>query len=254
MGLRPWDVGVNGIEIAGIGLHPFGRFPDLTATDMGIAATRDALADAGWATPADARDRSAPRSARRRTAAWPPAIASWARWRGTGIPIYDVEAGCASGGAALAAGRRRHPLRPARLGPGGRASRRCQAASSARRSSRPGRRRPVSARHPRLLRPPGPAAAGRAPASTERRSGPVVVKNRRHGVANPDAMFRQGGDRRGGAGLADDLRRRSPCSCCAHPTRARPRSSSSGRRPRLRWPASRSVHTCRAACSARTPR
>jgi acetyl-CoA acetyltransferase len=93
---------MNGIELAGIGLHPFGRFPELTATDMGIAATRAALADAGWPTPADARGQIG--AALCATAYG--GVAAGHRVLGalalTGIPIVDVEAGCASGGAALA--------------------------------------------------------------------------------------------------------------------------------------------------------
>jgi len=93
---------MTGVEIAGVGLHPFGRFAHLTATDMGVAATRDALADAGWAAPADARGRIG--AAYCATAYG--GVAAGHRVLGalalTGIPILDVEAGCASGGAALA--------------------------------------------------------------------------------------------------------------------------------------------------------
>ena len=87
------------VEIAGIGIHPFGRFEDRTVTDMGVAAVRAALADAGI----DHTDRPAsrPRSAAPRTRASPPATRCSARSARTGIPIVDVEAGCASGGAAL---------------------------------------------------------------------------------------------------------------------------------------------------------
>ena len=35
------------VAIVGVGLHPFGRFPDLTAIDMGAIAIRRSLADAG---------------------------------------------------------------------------------------------------------------------------------------------------------------------------------------------------------------
>ena len=93
---------MNGVELAGIGLHPFGRFADKTATDMGVAATRDALADAGWSSPAEARGRIG--AAFCATAYG--GVAAGHRVLGalalTGIPIVDVEAGCASGGAALA--------------------------------------------------------------------------------------------------------------------------------------------------------
>jgi acetyl-CoA acetyltransferase len=92
---------VNGIEIAGVGLHPFGRFGDTPATALGVHAAAAALADAGW-TPAEARGRIG--AAYCATAYG--GVASGHRVLGalalTGIPIVDVEAGCASGGAALA--------------------------------------------------------------------------------------------------------------------------------------------------------
>ena len=64
---------------------------------MGVVAVRAALAEAGHRRPATCRRPSAVRP----TEAWPPATGSSAALAGTGIPIYDVEAGCASGGAAL---------------------------------------------------------------------------------------------------------------------------------------------------------
>jgi acetyl-CoA acetyltransferase len=93
---------VSGVQLAGIGLHPFGRFPDRTATELGVVAVREALADAGWAQPADARGQLG--AAFCATAYG--GVAAGHRVLGalglTGIPILDVEAGCASGGAALA--------------------------------------------------------------------------------------------------------------------------------------------------------
>ena len=38
---------MSGVAIAGTGLHPFGRFEDVTVTEMGVTAVRAALADAG---------------------------------------------------------------------------------------------------------------------------------------------------------------------------------------------------------------
>ena len=35
------------VAIIGIGIHPFGRFDDLSALDMGVTAARQALSDAG---------------------------------------------------------------------------------------------------------------------------------------------------------------------------------------------------------------
>ncbi len=87
------------VEIAGIGLHPFGRFGDRTVTEMGVAAVRAALADAGI----DATDRPGFQAAFCGTAysgvaAGHKVLGALAR---TGMPIVDIEAGCASGGAAL---------------------------------------------------------------------------------------------------------------------------------------------------------
>jgi acetyl-CoA acetyltransferase len=38
---------VTDVEIAGVGIHPFGRFDGLSATDMGVVAVRAALLEAG---------------------------------------------------------------------------------------------------------------------------------------------------------------------------------------------------------------
>ncbi len=87
------------VDVVGIGLHPFGRFEDLTVTDMGVAAVRAALRDAGI----DSTDRPGFQAAFCGTAysgvaAGHKVLGALAR---TGMPIVDVEAGCASGGAAL---------------------------------------------------------------------------------------------------------------------------------------------------------
>lgn len=83
------------VEIAGIGLHPFGRFEDRTVTDMGVTAVRAALADAG-----DPRiDAAFCGTAYSGVAAGHRVLGQLAR---TGVPIVDIEAGCASGAAALA--------------------------------------------------------------------------------------------------------------------------------------------------------
>ena len=38
---------MNGVTVAGVGIHPFGRFDDKTVTDLGVEAVRTALAEAG---------------------------------------------------------------------------------------------------------------------------------------------------------------------------------------------------------------
>ena len=87
---------MNGVRITGVGLHPFGRFDGVTGTAMGVVAVRDALAEAGIGV----RDVQAAfcGTAYGGVAAGHRVLGALA---GTGIPIYDVEAGCASGGAAL---------------------------------------------------------------------------------------------------------------------------------------------------------
>ncbi len=175
---------MNGVRIAGVGIHPFGRFDGMTGTAMGVVAVRGALAEAGIGV----RDVQAAfcGTAYGGVAAGHRVLGALA---GTGIPIYDVEAGCASGGAALELG----------------------AASIA------------SGRHDRVLVfgiekmpkgiirssffAPWQEAAGLSPAPayfalraqrlladtglTTDHLAQVVVKNRRHGVDNPDAMFRK---------------------------------------------------------------
>jgi acetyl-CoA acetyltransferase len=175
---------VSDVRIMGVGLHPFGRFDGVTGTDMGVVAVRAALDEAGIGV----RDVEAAfcGTAYGGVAAGHRVLGALA---GTGIPIYDVEAGCASGGAAL----------------------QLAAASIA------------SGQHDRVLAfgiekmprgvirssffAPWQEAAGLSPApaffalraqrllsetglSVEHLA-QVVVKNRRHGVANPDAMFRK---------------------------------------------------------------
>jgi len=82
------------VEVAGIGIHPFGRFEDRSVTDLGVAAVRDALRDAG-----DPQFQAAfCGTAYAGVAAGHKVLGALAR---TGVPIVDVEAGCASGGAAL---------------------------------------------------------------------------------------------------------------------------------------------------------
>lgn len=82
------------VYVAGVGIHPFGRFPDRDVTSLGQAAVRSALADAG--------------SARFEAAFCGTVysgVAAGHRVLGglglSGGPIVNVEAGCASGGAAL---------------------------------------------------------------------------------------------------------------------------------------------------------
>ncbi len=90
---------MTAVEIAGIGLHPFGRFDGVTLTDMGAAAVGHALAEAGVV-------RGGFQAAFCGTAYG--GVATGHKVLGalgmTGMPIVDVEAGCASGAAALMLG------------------------------------------------------------------------------------------------------------------------------------------------------
>jgi acetyl-CoA acetyltransferase len=90
---------VTVVEIAGIGLHPFGRFDGVSVTDMGVAAVRAALAESDVG-------RGGFQAAFCGTAYG--GVASGHKVLGalgmTGMPIVDVEAGCASGAAALMLG------------------------------------------------------------------------------------------------------------------------------------------------------
>jgi acetyl-CoA acetyltransferase len=87
----------HAVEIAGVGIHPFGRFDGATTTDLGVVAVRAALAEAGI------HDRRGFQAAFCGTAY--AGVASGHKVLSalalTGGPIVDVEAGCASGAAAL---------------------------------------------------------------------------------------------------------------------------------------------------------
>jgi acetyl-CoA acetyltransferase len=82
------------VSITGVGLHPFGRFEGVTVTEMGVTAVRAALAEAGN-----------PRFQAAFCATVYSGVAAGHKVLGalglTGVPIVNVEAGCASGGAAL---------------------------------------------------------------------------------------------------------------------------------------------------------
>ncbi len=171
------------VAIAGVGLHPFGRHGDLTATEMGVAALRAALAEAGIG-------RGDFQAAFCATAYG--GVAAGHRVLGalalTGVPIVDVEAGCASGGAALAlaAGAIRGGQYDTVIVVGVEKMPKGMIRSSffapwmevAGLSATPAY---FALRAQRLLREQG---------LTKDDLAAVVVKNRANGVHNPDAMFR----------------------------------------------------------------
>src|SRR3989442_4518293 len=87
------------VYVAGVGLHPFGRFAEQSLTALGMHAVREALADARVG-------RGGFRAAFCGTvyggvAAGHKVLTALGL---AGVPIVNVEAGCASGGAALALG------------------------------------------------------------------------------------------------------------------------------------------------------
>jgi acetyl-CoA acetyltransferase len=170
------------VEVAGVGLHPFGRH-DVSITDMGVAAVRAALAEAGV-------ERGGFQAAFCGTAYG--GVASGHKVLGalgmTGMPIVDVEAGCASGGAALMLassaissgqydtvlvfGIEKMPkgiIRSSFFEPW---------QERAGLAATPGY---FALRAMRLMETSG---------VTKDHLAAVVVKNRRHGASNPDAMFR----------------------------------------------------------------
>jgi acetyl-CoA acetyltransferase len=172
------------VEIAGVGMHPFGRFEDRSVTDLGVHAVRAALAEAGVG-------RGGFQAAFCGTAY--AGVAAGHKVLGalalTGIPIMDIEAGCASGAAALqlAAGAIRAGQYDCVLVFGMEKMPKGIIRSS---FFEPWREEAGLAVTPayfalraqRLLRESG---------LTRDDLARVVVKNRRHGVANPDAMFRK---------------------------------------------------------------
>jgi acetyl-CoA acetyltransferase len=170
------------VQIAGVGIHPFGRFEDRSVTDMGVHAVRAALAEAGNPVFQAAFCGTAYSG----VAAGHKVLGAIAR---TGMPIVDIEAGCASGGAALmlAAGAIRAGQYDCVLVFGIEKMPRGIIRSS---FFEPWREAAGLAATPayfalraqRLMRESG---------LTKEHLAQVVVKNRRHGVHNPDAMFRK---------------------------------------------------------------
>jgi acetyl-CoA acetyltransferase len=172
------------VQVAGVGIHPFGRFEGKTVTEMGVAAVRAALDDAGV-------ERGGFQAAFCGTAY--SGVAAGHRVLdaigATGGPIVDVEAGCASGGAAvmlaagaiaagqydtvLVFGMEKMPkgiIRSSFFAPW---------QEEAGLAATPAY---FALRAQRLMRESG---------VTRDHLADVVVKNRAHGVHNPDAMFRK---------------------------------------------------------------
>jgi acetyl-CoA acetyltransferase len=173
---------VTGVAVVGTGLHPFGRHGDVSLAEMGAVAVRRALDEAGPGTRFQAAFCATAYGG----------VATGHRVLGalglTGGPIVDVEAGCASGAAALSlgAGAIRAGQYDTVLVFGVEKMPRGMIRSS---FFEPWREQAGLAATPayfalrarRLMIDAG---------VTEDQLAAVVVKNRRHGVHNADAMFR----------------------------------------------------------------
>jgi acetyl-CoA acetyltransferase len=174
---------VESVVVAGVGIHPFGRFDGVTTTDLGVTAVKAALDEAGIG-------KGGFQAAFCATAYG--GVASGhkvlSRLGMTGMPIVDVEAGCASGGAALSlAG---NAIRSGQIDtalvfgiekmPRGiiRSSFFEPWQEAAGLAATPAY---FALRAQRLMQTSG---------VTKQHLAQVVVKNRKHGVLNPDAMFR----------------------------------------------------------------
>ncbi len=175
---------MSGVVISGVGMHPFGRFDGVSTTDMGVAAVRAALAEAGVS-------KGGFQAAFCATAYGGVATGHkvLSRLGMTGMPIVDVEAGCASGGAALmlAAGAIRAGQYDTVLVFGTEKMPKGIIRSS---FFEPWQEEAGLAATPAFF---GLRAQRLALTSgvTKEHLAQVVVKNRRHGVANLDAMYQK---------------------------------------------------------------
>jgi acetyl-CoA acetyltransferase len=169
------------VRITGVGLHPFGRFPDRTVTDLGVTAVRAALAEAGD----PSFDAAFCGTAYAGVAAGHKVLSAIGR---TGGPIVDVEAGCASGAAALmlAAGAIDAGQYDTVLVFGIEKMPKGIIRSS---FFEPWREEAGLAATPAYFALRAQRLQRETGVTKEQLAG-VVVKNRRNGVHNPDAMFR----------------------------------------------------------------
>ncbi len=175
---------MSGVVIAGVGLHPFGRFDGVSTTDMGVQAVRAALAEAGVG-------KGGFQAAFCGTAYGGVATGHkvLSRLGLTGMPIVDIEAGCASGGAALqlAAGAIRAGQYDTVLVFGTEKMPKGIIRSS---FFEPWQEEAGLAATPAFFALRAHRLA-QTSGVTKDHLAQVVVKNRRHGVANPDAMFQK---------------------------------------------------------------
>jgi len=175
---------MSDVVISGVGLHPFGRFEGVSTTDMGVQAVRAALREAGVG-------RGGFQAAFCGTAYGGVATGHkvLSRLGMTGMPIVDVEAGCASGGAALmlAAGAIRAGQYDTVLVFGTEKMPKGIIRSS---FFEPWQEEAGLAATPSFFALRAQRLAMNS-GVTKDHLAQVVVKNRRHGVGNPDAMYQK---------------------------------------------------------------
>jgi acetyl-CoA acetyltransferase len=175
---------MNGVVITGVGMHPFGRFEGASTTDLGVHAVRVALREAGVA-------KGGFQAAFCGTAYGGVATGHrvLSRLGMTGMPIVDVEAGCASGGAALmlAAGAIRAGQYDTALVFGTEKMPKGIIRSS---FFEPWQEEAGLAATPAFFALRAQRLAMTS-GVTKDHLARVVVKNRRHGASNPDAMYQK---------------------------------------------------------------
>jgi acetyl-CoA acetyltransferase len=175
---------VTGVVVSGVAMHPFGRFEGVSTTDMGVAAVRAALHEAGV-------KKGGFQAAFCGTAYGGVATGHkvLSRLGMTGMPIVDVEAGCASGGAALmlAAGAIRAGQYDTVVVFGTEKMPRGIIRSS---FFEPWQEEAGLAATPAFFALRAQRLAFNSGVTKEHLA-QVVVKNRRHGASNPDAMFQK---------------------------------------------------------------
>ena len=168
----------------GVGMHPFGRFDGVTTTDMGVVAVRSALREAGVG-------KGGFQAAFCGTAYGGVATGHkvLSRLGMTGMPIVDVEAGCASGGAALmlAAAAIRAGQYDTVLVFGTEKMPKGIIRSS---FFEPWQEEAGLAATPSFFALRAQRLSTTSGVTKDHLAG-VVVKNRRHGAANPDAMYQK---------------------------------------------------------------
>src|ERR1700684_577897 len=175
---------MTGVSVAGVGLHPFGRFDGVSTTDMGVVAVRAALRESGIG-------KGDFQAAFCGTAYGGGATGHQVlrRLGMTGKPLVDVGAGGASGGAALmlAAAAIRAGQYDTVLVFGTEKMPRGIIRSS---FFEPWQEEAGVAATPAFFGLRAQRLAVTSGVTKDHLAG-VVVKNRRHGASNPDAMFQK---------------------------------------------------------------